>query len=476
VVEPNEWIKLLHKLLAKNGILFISIDDEELHYLKVICDEVFGRRNYVSTLVWEKKKKPSFLSNVGSVTEYILCYSKQKELSPNFIYGETTLGKKYPFNNAGNGLADLTFTAGSVNFKISDGVIKAQDMSGGKIKTVLLNDVQILNGVNANDFTLRGEWRYSQKKLNEIIQNKETILISQIPFRPNHLKAGGEPKKMKNMLSISHYNISTYEDSSKESIALFGDSAFDYPKPEMLIQILIEAVTDEGDIILDSFLGSGTTAAVASKTGRKWIGIELGEHAQTHCFPRLKAVVDGEQGGISKAVDWQGGGGFKFYNLAPSLLNEDKYGNWIISKEYNAQMLASAVAKQEGFKYEPNEHIYWKQGMSSEKDFIFTTTQFITAELMDKIHEEMQPGESLLIACKSYQEGCENRHTNISIKKIPHMLMGRCEFGKDDYSFNIVNMPIDEDSESWEAPEVAKEATSKKTNKSESQPGLFDNE
>lgn len=470
----NERIKLLHKLLAKNGILFISIDDEELHYLKVICDEVFGRRNYVSTLVWEKKKKPSFLSNVGSVTEYILCYSKQKELSPNFIYGETTLGKKYPFNNAGNGLADLTFTAGSVNFKISDGVIKAQDMSGGKIKTVLLNDVQILNGVNANDFTLRGEWRYSQKKLNEIIQNKETILISQIPFRPNHLKAGGEPKKMKNMLSIAHYNISTYEDSSKESIALFGDSAFDYPKPEMLIQILIEAVTDEGDIILDSFLGSGTTAAVASKTGRKWIGIELGEHAQTHCFPRLKAVVDGEQGGISKAVDWQGGGGFKFYNLAPSLLNEDKYGNWIISKEYNAQMLASAVAKQEGFKYEPDEHIYWKQGMSSEKDFIFTTTQFITAELMDKIHEEMQSGESLLIACKSYQEGCENRHANISIKKIPHMLMGRCEFGKDDYSFNIVNMPLDEEAENWVEPEVTLEKTSKKSKNIDSIPGLFD--
>lgn len=230
----------------------------------------------------------------------------------------------------------------------------------------------------------------------------------------------------------------------------------------------------EGDIVLDSFLGSGTTAAVAHKMGRKWIGVELGEHAKTHCFPRLKAVVDGEQGGISKAVDWKGGGGFKFYNLAPSLLNEDKYGNWIISKEYNAQMLASAVAKQEGFKYEPDEHIYWKQGMSSEKDFIFTTTQFITAELMDKIHEEMQSGESLLIACKSYQEGCENRQANISIKKIPHMLMGRCEFGKDDYSFNIVNMPLNEEAENWVEPEVAIEKTSKKSKNIDSIPGLFD--
>jgi adenine-specific DNA-methyltransferase len=137
-------------------------------------------------------------------------------------------------------------------------------------------------------------------------------------------------------------------------------------------------------------------------------------------------------------------------------------------------MLASAVAKQEGFKYEPDEHTYWKQGISSEKDFIFTTTQFITAELMDKIQEEMHPGESLLIACKSYQDGCENRHANISIKKIPHMLMGRCEFGKDDYSFNIVNMPLDEEAENWVEPEISVETKSKKSKNIDSTPGLFD--
>jgi adenine-specific DNA-methyltransferase len=176
---------------------------------------------------------------------------------------------------------------------------------------------------------------------------------------------------------------------------------------------------------------------------RKWIGVELGEHCHTHCLPRLKAVVDGtDQGGISKAVNWKGGGGFKYYYLAPSLLNRDQYGNWVISKEYNPQMLAAAMAKHEGFRYAPDEKCYWKQGRSTEKDFIFTTTNFVTVEFIDAIHEEMLPDESLLICCRSFQEACTDRYPNITVKKIPNMLLGRCEFGKEDYSLNIVNIPL----------------------------------
>jgi adenine-specific DNA-methyltransferase len=178
--------------------------------------------------------------------------------------------------------------------------------------------------------------------------------------------------------------------------------------------------------------------------GRKYIGVELGEHAVTHCFPRLKQVVDGEQGGISKAVNWKGGGGFKFYTLAPSLLKKDKFDNWIINKEYNADMLAAAMAKQEGFTYQPHEIIYWKQGQSSEKDFIYINTQFFTVEMLDQIKDEMQENESLLICCKSYQIECENRHPNISIKKIPSVLLGKCEFGDVDYCLNIIELPKDE--------------------------------
>lgn len=135
--------------------------------------------------------------------------------------------------------------------------------------------------------------------------------------------------------------------------------------------------------MLDSFLGSGTTAAVAHKMGRRWIGIELGEHAYTHCYPRLKAVCDGEQGGISKEVGWQGGGGFTFYELAPSLLQKDKFGNFVISKEYNADMLAHAMAKHEGYTYAPDNTTIWKQGFSGENHFIFTTTGTITPKYLE---------------------------------------------------------------------------------------------
>jgi adenine-specific DNA-methyltransferase len=216
---------------------------------------------------------------------------------------------------------------------------------------------------------------------------------------------------------------------------------FSHEKHEELLQRIIQWTSVEGDWVLDSFLGSGTTAAVAHKMNRKWIGIELGEHCHTHCIPRLKQVCDGtDQGGISKSVNWKGGGGFKYYYLAPSLLQQDKRGNWVINKQYNAAQLAAAMAKHEGFRFSPDETLYWKQGKSTEKDFIFTTTNFVSVELVDTIHAEMKEDESLLICCTSFSKGA-NKYPNINIKKIPKMLLGRCEFGKEDYSLNIINMP-----------------------------------
>jgi adenine-specific DNA-methyltransferase len=464
-------LEILRNLLRNDGIIFISIDDDEFAYLKVLCDEIFNRGNFIGCFIWEKKKKPSFLSNMGIVTEYIVCYAKNKSSSPPFIFGETTRGKKYPINNAGNGIATLTFSIKSVRFNIPDQTIVPQNMSEGKIITKLLDRVVIKDGYNLAEFRLEGEWRYSQNKLNEIIDAGEEILISKIPFRPNHIKEGGEPKKMKNLLSVSHYGISTYEDATAESISLFGQNSFPYPKPEKLLYTLINSVTEDGDWVLDSFLGSGTTAAVAHKMNRKWIGIELGEHCHTHCIPRLKKVCDGtDQGGISESVDWKGGGGFKYYYLAPSLLKQDKYGNWIIEEKYNANMLAAAMAKHNNFKYQPSEDVYWKQGQSSEKDFIYTTTQFITVEKLDQIHEEMQPDESLLICCKKFSKPCENRYENITIKKIPQMLLGKCEFGREDYSLNIISMPRNEN----ESEFVPKGPDKKKNTKEDSNsPDLF---
>jgi adenine-specific DNA-methyltransferase len=326
-LQHAEWLAMMHPrlrllrdLLSDDGIMFAIIDDRECHYLKVMMDEIFGRRNFCGSLIWEKKKKPSFLhSKMGNVTESILAYAKNIDLAPAFEYGATTANKKWPLNNAGNPLKTLTFPAGSVHFGCRDQVFDPQNMSEGNIITELLDRVEISGGVNKAPFRLRGEWRYTQAKLDEVLASGGLIRISKSPFRPNHIKPGGEPKKLKNLLSAAHYGMATYEDAAIESTQLFGPDAFDYPKPEKLLMTVLGAVTHEDDLVLDSFLGSGTTAAVAMKMRRRFIGIEMGEHAMTHCAPRLHKVIDGEQGGVSKDAEWTGGSGFRFYRLGDAL-------------------------------------------------------------------------------------------------------------------------------------------------------------
>ena len=441
----RERLELLKNLLREDGILFVQIDDSEQAYLKVLLDEIFGRKNFCGQFIWEKKKKPSFLNaNMGIVTEYILSYSPNREKSPAFIGGITTEGKKYPLNNAGNSLQILRFPAGSVTFtSMSDGVVFPQDMSEGNIKTKLLDELVIKNKKNLNDFRLEGEWRYSQKKLDEIIKSKEPLIISKIPFRPNHIKTGGEAKKIKNLLTVAHFNMSTYEDSNRETINLFGtEKGFDYPKPEMLINTLLSAVTNPGDLVLDSFLGSGTTAAVAHKMGRRWIGIELGEHCDTHCVPRLKKVIDGEDaGGITKSANWRGGGGFRYYNLAPSLVKFDEWGNPVINKDFNESMLVRALCKVEGFNFDPSPDVYWKQGKSTESDFIYVTTQHLTAQMLQKLSDDVGDSCTLLICCGSF-DGKKDSYSNLTIKKIPKAILKKCEWNHDDYSLEIKNLPM----------------------------------
>jgi len=438
----RDRLEILHRLLSKDGIIFVHIDDNEHAYLKVLMDEVFGRRNFCGQFIWEKKKKPSFLNaNMGVVTEYILAYSPLKALSPPFIGGLTTEGKKYPLNNAGNGIQTLHFPQGSVEFKCPDGVYQPQDMSEGAIVTKLLDRLVVSNGKNTNAFRLEGEWRYSQRKLDEIIADKERLVISKIPFRPNHIKAGGEDKKIKNLLSIAHYQVGTYEDSNAESEALFGENAFDYPKPEKLLSVLISAVTSPGDLILDSFAGSGTTGAVAHKMGRRWIMVELGEHCHTHIIPRLQKVIDGtDLGGVTDAAGWKGGGGFRYYRLAPSLLTQDKWGQWVISKEYNAPMLAEAVCKLEGFTYAPSESAYWQHGHSTERDFLYVTTANLSHDQLQQLSEEVGGDRSLLVVCSAFRGRAEG-YPNLTVKKIPKTVLSRCEWGHDDYSLNVENLP-----------------------------------
>lgn len=314
----RDRLELLHALLRPGGVLFVSIDDTELAYLTLVLDEIFGRHNFCGPLVWEKKRKPSFLNaNLGSVTEYILAYAKDRSQSPAFIGGVTTAGKKYPLNNAGNGLRTLTFPAGAVQFGCHDQVFPPQDMSAGNIVTRLLDRLVVRGGTNVAAFRLEGEWRYSQRRLDALVAAGERLVIRKAPFRPNHIKVGGAPKKLKNLLSVAHYGMSTYEDAAEESRRLFGDErAFAYPKPERLIQTLLAAVTRPGDWVLDSFAGSGTTGAVAHKMRRNWVLVERGPHCRSHIVPRLRKVIDGEDpGGVTGSANWQGGGAFRFFEV-----------------------------------------------------------------------------------------------------------------------------------------------------------------
>jgi adenine-specific DNA-methyltransferase len=223
---------------------------------------------------------------------------------------------------------------------------------------------------------------------------------------------------------------------------LFGEkAAFETPKPESLLARIVHIATNPGDLVLDSFAGSGTTGAVAHKMGRRWIMVELGEHCHTHIIPRMQKVIDGaDPGGITDAVGWKGGGGFRYYRLAPSLLEKDKWGNWVISREYNAAMLAEAVCKLEGFVYAPSDTIYWQHGHSTERDFLYVTTAHLSHEQLQQLSDEVGESRSLLVVCSAFR-GKKDGYPNLTVKKIPAAVLGRCEWAKDDYSLKVENLP-----------------------------------
>jgi adenine-specific DNA-methyltransferase len=231
------------------------------------------------------------------------------------------------------------------------------------------------------------------------------------------------------------------QDAKREMLALNSKDVFPTPKPERLLKKVLEIASSPGDVVLDSFAGSGTTGAVAHKMGRRWIMVELGEHCHTHIIPRLKKIVDGaDNGGVTQAVSWEGGGGFRYFKLAPSLLETDRYGREIISKTYNAAMLAEALCKLEGFNYAPSDSIYWQQGSSTEQDFIYVTTQTLNQEQLSHLSDEVGPDRSLLVLCSAFR-GNPAAFSNLTVKKIPSHVRNRCEWGHDDYSLNVENLP-----------------------------------
>jgi len=444
-LEHSTWLSLIKPRLEilktllhpTEGSIWISIDDDEGHYLKVLCDEVFGRTNYLTSVIWQKIHSiKNDAKHISINHDYILIYTNNiNTINLNLL--KRTDGMNDRYKNPDDDPRG-PWQSGDL--------VANEERTNGRFEIV---------GPTGKSFNvpINKHWVYSETNLRQMISDNRIwfgVNGGSFPRKKRFLSEVQQGRKVDTWWTSAE--VGHNQEAKREIRHLFGEDVFQTPKPERLINRIIELSTNPGDWVLDSFLGSGTTSAVAHKMGRRHIGIEFGEHATTHCLPRLKKVVDGNDGlPLSEALAWHGGGGFKFYNLAPSLLRKDSFGKFVIDEQYNANMLAAAMCKYEGFRYSPDDAIYWKQGKSTETDYIFVTTGFVTVEQLDSIHAQMTENESLLICAKSFASGSENHFSNITLKKIPQMILGKCEFGKDNYDLNIINTTKKEAEESNEA-------------------------
>lgn len=461
-VEHSLWLslmrdrlELLRNLLSEDGSLWITIDDNEAHYLKVLCDEVMGRSNFLASVIWNHSVQGKGYSGKFSVHHnYILVYQKSEKFTLQDF-------PRLPEHN--------------VNYSNPDndprGPWRSGDVRNSLVRRNLMYNIKTPSGKTISH-PPKG-WRFSEETFErELAQGK--IMFSKNEDRIiRKIYLADQSGRVPETLWFPKESGTTRNANSE--IRNFVESEFfDTPKPEKLLERVLTLSTEPGDIVLDSFAGSGTTGAVAHKMGRQWIMVELGEHCHTHIIPRIKKVIDGEDlGGVSvtskttplvklcktcteslceKCRDkigesskggeqkWFGGGGFRYFSLAPSLLEKDKFGNWVISKEYNAAMLTEAMCKLHGFTYAPNDEFYWMQGYSSETDLIYVTTQTLTAGTLAKISEEVGDNRSLLVCCGAFRVKPDKFH-NLTIKKIPKTVLHKCEWNHDDYSLEINNLP-----------------------------------
>lgn len=458
----RERLQILHRLLADDGSLFLHIDDNELGYIICVMDEIFGRSNRISVISFKQSSvsgPKSINPGIVSTHNFILYYCKDKsKWRPNKIFVSKERDGRYStfIDNYEDGFANWRFVT-LVSAFAADRQLPLKDL-----KKALADDYDVA----LDEFVLKNAHKVirlasikpqdvnedARKSLSASIENPDRVFCSirsekddiyfkagqQILFYSTKVKLiDGEPVTGE---ALSN----SWDDILSNNVHKEGGVSFpNGKKPEALIKRILELSTAPGDWVLDSFAGSGTTAAVAHKMRRRWATIELGEHGVTHVLPRLKRVVDGtDQDGISKSLSWQGGGGFRFYSLAPSLLEKDRFSNWVISKEYNGAMLAEALCKHLGFTYAPSQDPadYWRHGHSTETDFIYVTTQSLTYDALKKLSEEVGPKRTLLVCCKAYNAQ-EDSFPNLTVKKIPHSILSKCEWGRDDYSLRIANLP-----------------------------------
>lgn len=464
----NERIKILYRLLDNNGTFVVQLDAQEIHYCKILLDEIFGRDKFIAQVTYERSGVGG-LGQGGAIIntgEYILIYQKGmrhvNEVKSSMPIDIKTM-KRY--NKIMTDFGDKEL------------VREFESKSNGEIVKIFKHNNYVIDTFSfknkKDDKELRLEYGNHYDKLfrsfliqkenafqHDIIKDMDKTCLYSVEYIPSRGKYEGQ---LTNLYYINKELIGWLKDTSnlengevvKESkltniwsnseipkADLPNEGHVTFPrnkKPEQLIKRIIDMFTNEGDFVLDSFLGSGTTAAVAHKMNRKWIGIEMGNHCYTHCIPRIKSIIDGEdKTGITKIVNWNGGGGYKFYELAPTLIEKDVFEQEIINPKYDEKMLSEAVALHEGFDYEPSNEYYWKQSKGNEKSYLYVTTNFVGEATLDNIKSELKDDEYLIIACTSYDENIEHKYKNIKIKKIPEMLLSQCEYGVDNYALNVI--------------------------------------
>jgi len=453
----RDRLEIIRRLLSENGSLWITIDDNECHYLKVLCDEVFGRPNFVANVVWEKVYTPkSNGKGLSADHDHVLVYAKSTkwfESGWNMIpRSEEQQGRFKNLDNDPEG----PWRTYPLDVRTEDSAKREKYRY-----EVTIPSGRVVKPALGRHWALPKEEFERQRSFGEIYFGKDGDAM---PTKKVYLK--NAKKGVIARTWWTYKEVGGNQDAKREVLALFGDSGFITPKPESLLHRILTIASDPGDLILDSFGGSGTTGAVAHKMGRRWIMIELGEHSHTHIIPRLKKVIDGEDlGGITKVVGWQGGGGFRYYKLAPSLIINDRWGNQVINPEYNAAMLAEALCKLEGFSYAPSEILWWQHGASSERDFIYVTTQNLSSEQLQGLSDEVGNEQSLLVCCSAFHGATSaqatDRWPNLTLKKIPKMVLARCEWGHDDYSLNVANLPMAAPEPPSESQEISKAKTKK---------------
>ncbi|KAB2928908.1 MAG: site-specific DNA-methyltransferase [Leptonema illini] len=430
----RDRLEIIRRLLSDDGSLWITIDDTEAHYLKVVCDEIFGRVNFIADAVWEKADSPRMDAQFfSSRHDHLLVYAKviARTVWNRLSTGEApghydkidNQGRRYYLKplRAMGGQGDSRSARPTLYFPLiapdgSEIYPKRQDGTDGA-------------------------WRWKQAKVAEEAERIDWIK-GRNGWTPYYRIFAEENHTRPPETIWPHGEVGSNRTSKREIKDLFPDlTPFGTPKPERLLHRVLSIASNPGDLILDSFAGSGTTGAVAHKMGRSWIMVELGEQCHSHIIPRLKKVIDGEDdGGITKILGWKGGGGFRYYRLAPSLLEKDKWGNWVINKEYNAAMLAEALCKLEGFTYAPSDSIYWQHGHSTERDYVYVTTANLLHSQLQQLSDEVGPDRSLLVLCTAFRAKTQV-YSNLTVKKIPRQVLARCEWGHDDYSLRVENLP-----------------------------------